>query len=400
MQKDKPMRTRSLSGRLIAVTLFAFVTAAGLAAQAATPLPTRKPVLQVNLKANEPYYLETLKGDIDRLETGLSALSPQKVKLSSKDKLNIIVDTIDMMLFRQYCDREGIKVADSDVAAQIAQYKAGLGQGATDAMVEASLRRNGVFTDTKSYVKQDLLFATYLKAKNSDELKAISQPSAADVLKAYDEMKFNLRRPTSYRFTMLVARTQGKSDAEKKKSEDLMRSIAGKLKANPADFDDYLVRGGLDAKAAGFQTMMNLVIAKTAESKKQYPGLYDAVFKLKEGEVSDLIVDEGGFSIARASLYLPEKQLGFDDVIEGLTSTKAAAANPSATVLALVVNEYQATKYGELQKSARDAINAKLRKEGRVTILVSNLADILEAPEIAALKALADKASGYSVVIQ
>jgi hypothetical protein len=213
-------------------------------------------------------------------------------------------------------------------------------------------------------------------------------------------MKFNLRRPTSYRFSMLVARTQGKSDADKKKAEDLMRSLAGKLKANPSDVDDYLVRGGLDAKGSGFQTMMNLVIAKTAESKKQYPGLYDAVFKLKEGEISDLIVDDTGFSIVRAGVYLPEKQLNFDDVIEGLTSTKAAAANPSATVLALVINEYQSTKYGELQKTSRDAIVAKLRKEGTITIAIANLSDMLEAPEIEALKALAVKGSGYSVVIQ
>jgi hypothetical protein len=43
-------------------------------------LPTRKPVLQVNLKGNEPYYLETFKADIDRLESGLNAMSVQKVK--------------------------------------------------------------------------------------------------------------------------------------------------------------------------------------------------------------------------------------------------------------------------------------------------------------------------------
>jgi len=393
------MRISSMSGRILAVMLLASLSAAGLAAQA-TPLPTRKPILQVNLKANEPYYLETFKGDIDRLESSLSSMSAQKAKLSSKDKLNIILDTIDQMLFRQYCDREGIKVSDADINAQIAQYKAGLGPGATDAMVEANMRRSGVFTDIRTYVKQDLLFATYLKAKNPDDLKAISQPSAEDVLKTYDEMKFNLRRPTSYRFSMLVARTQGKSDADKKKAEDLMRSLAGKLKANPSDFDDYLVRGGLDAKGSGFQTMMNLVIAKTAESKKQYPGLYDAVFKLKEGEISDLIVDDTGFSIVRAGVYLPEKQLNFDDVIEGLTSTKAAAANPSATVLALVINEYQSTKYGELQKTSRDAIVAKLRKEGTITIAIANLSDMLEAPEIEALKALAVKGSGYSVVIQ
>jgi hypothetical protein len=48
-------------------------------------------------------------------------------------------------------------------------------------------------------------------------MKAISQPSASDVLKTYDDMKFNLRSPSSYRFTMLIARDQGK---ERRRQEE------------------------------------------------------------------------------------------------------------------------------------------------------------------------------------
>jgi hypothetical protein len=397
------MRSLSLPSFALSVSLLAALAALGLpsraGAQAASPLPTRKPVLHVNLKANEPYYQETFKADIDRLESGLNAISTQSIKIGSKDKLNILLDTIDMMLFRQFCDREGIKVSDAEVANQLAQYKGSLGAGATDAMVEASLRRNGVFTDVKTYVKQDLLFTAYLRAKKADEVKAISQPSPADVLKAYEDMKFNLRRPNSYRFTMITAVTQGKSDADKKKAKDAMRAIADKLKTRATDFDDYLVRGAVDPKGAGYQTMMNLVIAKTAESKKQYPALSEAVFNLKEGEVSDLIEESSGFIIARAGAFLPEKQLVFDDLIEGLTNSKASQANPAATVLALVVNELQSTKYADLQKATRDAINAKLRKEGTITLSLGNLAGILDDPEIQALKALKGP-GGYNIVLQ
>ena len=193
----------------------------------------KRPVVQVNLKVNEPYYLDAYKADIDRIQSGINAVSAQGVKLQPKDKLGILLDQIDAMLFRQYCDGEGIKVCDADINSQIQQYKSSLGPGATDAMVDASLRRNGVFTDIKTYVKQDLLFTAYLKAKKADEVKAISNPSPADVLKAYDDMKFNLRRPTSYRFTMIRLSTQGKSDADKKKVGDTMRDIADKLKVNP-----------------------------------------------------------------------------------------------------------------------------------------------------------------------
>jgi hypothetical protein len=391
------MRTLSMTKTAIAMAMLAAIASSSLSAQAIA-LPTRKPVVQVNLKVNEPYYLETFKADIDRLETGLSAISTQPIKLASKDRYNILLDTIDMLLFRQYCDNAGIKVSDADVANQLAQYKASLGAGATDAMVESSLRRNGVFTDAKTYVKQDLLFTSYLRANRADELKAISNPNPADVLKDYDDMKFSLRRPTSYRFTMIRAVTQGKSDADKKKAGDAMRAMANQLKVNPSDFDDYLARGAIDPKGSGYQTVLNIVLAKTPESKSQYPELYDALFKLKEGEVSDLITDDTGFSVVRAGVLLPEKQLGFDDLIEGLTTAKAAQSNPSETVLSLVVYDLQASKYAALQKSARDAINAKLRHDGTITVTLANLAGLLDEPEMTKLKGL--KASGYNIVLQ
>jgi hypothetical protein len=392
------MSIRSLTRLGLAASILAFLSVASLAAEASTPLPTRKPLLQVNLKANEIYYADTYKADIDRLESGLNSVSTQKTSSSSKDKYNILINTIDMMLFRQFCDKEGIKVSDAEVNNQLAQYRTSLGAGATDAMVETSFKRQGIPYDMRTYIKDQLLLASYLKAKKADEMKAITQPSASDVIQGYEDMKFNLRRPTSYRFSMLLASTQGKSDADKKKAGDTMRAIAGKLKTNADDFDDYLAKGALDAKSAGYQAVIGLLIAKTAESKKQYPALYDAVFQLKEGQVSDLIEGDEGYSVVRASAYLPEKQLLLDDVIEGLTTTKAAATNPSATVLALVVNELQSTKYAALQKSARDSINVKLRKDGAITINLAALSEILEEPEIAAVKAL--KSSGYSIVLQ
>ena len=144
--------------------------------------------------------------------------------------------------------------------------------------------------------------------------------------------------------------------------------------------------------------MPNLVIAKTAESKKQYPNLSEAIFKLKEGEASDCIEEEQGYCVVRVSAYLPEKQLGLDDLIEGLTSTKAAAANPTATVMALVVNDYQSSKFSALQKSTHEEVSAKLRKEGTITVSLAGLNGILEQPEIDAVKAL--KGSGYTIILQ
>jgi hypothetical protein len=395
MQKETTMRINPVARIVLAAAFITALYAADLAAQASTSIPTRKMVLQVSLKANEQYFFDTFKADVDRKQQGFG----KQKTVSSKDKLNIILDTIDMILFRQYCEQQEVRVSDADVSNQLAQYKASLGPQVTDAMVEASLRRSGVFTDAKTYVKHDLLFGSYLKKKYPTDIAAIGQPSAAELLKAYDDMKFNLRRPSLYRFSMLLAPTQGKSEADKKKIGDAMRDIAAKLKEDPSGYDEYFVKGMLDPQGAGYQTMPYVVIAKTAESRTQYPNLYDKIFKLKEGEVSDVIEEGMGLCIARVSHYLPEKQLGLDDFIEGL-STKSATSNPSATVMALVVNEYQSSKYNELAQKVRNEINTKTRKDGKVTIFVSNLVGELDEPEMNALKALANKGSGYSVEIK
>jgi hypothetical protein len=392
------MSIRSVARLVFVLLLMAPTAALGFAVDSPTPLPSRSPVLTVNLKTNEVYYLDEYKADIDRLESGLSGISGQKVSLAAKDKLGILLDTVDWMLFRQYCESENIRVTDTEVTNQLAQYKTSLGPGTTDAMVEATLRRSGVFTDLNTNIRQSLLFNAYLRAKKTDEVKAIGAPSYMEVLNGYDDMKFNLRRPDSYRFSMLLARTQGKSDSEKKKASDTMHAIAAQLKADPASFDQYFVRGALDPVAADFETRPGLIIARTPESKKQYPALYDAIFDLKEGEVSDVVEEDVGYCIVRIGQYLAEKQLDLDDPIEGLTNTRAATVNPSALVMQLVVSELQNQKLAALQKSARDEINAKLRKDGNIIVSLTALSGLLAQPEIDRLKSLKD--SGYSIDVQ
>ena len=59
----------------------------------------------------------------------------------------------------------------------------------------------------------------------------------------------------------------------------------------------------------------------------------------------------------------------------------------------------QWVEHAALQKTTRDAINTKLRKEGNITINIANLADQLDAPEIAALKALAVKGKKNALLV-
>ena len=110
------MSIRSVARMVFVPSFITLTTALGFSADNTVPLPSRTPVLTVTLKTNEVYYLDEYKTDIDRLESGLSGISGQKISLASKDKLGILLDTVDWMLFRQYCESENIRVSDNEVS--------------------------------------------------------------------------------------------------------------------------------------------------------------------------------------------------------------------------------------------------------------------------------------------
>jgi hypothetical protein len=364
--------------------------AAPLAAQAAgskaTPLATRKIVAKVNLVASEMIYADELTAAVDELEKAAKGS-----KMSSKDRLNLLVQRIDYVLFRQFGDRESIKVGDADVASRLNDLKAQAGSGATDAYIQASLISQGIYIDSKSYVREDLVFSRYVMTKKQDELKAAGKYEVAEFQKAYDDMKYNLRRPDMLRFSMIFVNLQGKSEADKKKAADAMGAIAGQLKVNPARFDEFLIKGLVDPNA-GYVTAPTGTIYKTQDSKKQNPEIYDAAFGLKEGQVSDVVADASRICILRANDFLPEKQLGLTDSIDTLPASGSVgylqSVSSNATVLDLIAYELRSGKSEAFSKKVRDEIFADIRKKASIKITLASLDGFLDASEIDSLKAM------------
>jgi parvulin-like peptidyl-prolyl isomerase len=316
-----------------------------------------KPAATIKLIRQEVISVRQLKADVEKL---------QKVTNTTwtPDQIRIVLDNrINSMLFLQYCEREKISVSDTEVNNALTQMKASLGANATDADLEKALQSSGVFVEPKTYVKQRLLFENYIKLRRADDLKAaMVQPTADEILKAYDLAKSSLVQPDTMRVSVIYVDTRGSSDADAKKAKAVLDSVAAVLKTNPSKFDEYVLRAG---DAAGYKAIPSLYIEKTSQNRTLYGAdLFDAIFKLKAGEVSGVIQSPTGYRIVRANEFIAQKQLGLSDTIPG---------NENVTVQQYIAYQLMNDKQAKFLSDAEADLVAKIRKEATIKVFDENL---------------------------
>ena len=316
-----------------------------------------KPAATIKLIRQEVISVRQLKADVEKLQKVTNTIW-------TPDQIRIVLDNrINSMLFLQYCEREKISVSDTEVNNALTQMKASLGANATDADLEKALQSSGVFVEPKTYVKQRLLFENYIKLRRADDLKAaMVQPTADEILKAYDLAKSSLVQPDTMRVSVIYVDTRGSSDADAKKAKAVLDSVAAVLKTNPSKFDEYVLRAG---DAAGYKAIPSLYIEKTSQNRTLYGAdLFDAIFKLKAGEVSGVIQSPTGYRIVRANEFIAQKQLGLSDTIPG---------NENVTVQQYIAYQLMNDKQAKFLSDAEADLVAKIRKEATIKVFDENL---------------------------
>ncbi|HEY9055421.1 MAG TPA: peptidyl-prolyl cis-trans isomerase [Rectinemataceae bacterium] len=316
-----------------------------------------KPAATIKLSRQEVISVRQIRADVERLEKASG------LKFSFEQIKQVLEARVNSLLFVQFCEREKISVSDAEVNKALAQLKASLGAKATDADLENSLRASGVFVEPKVYVRQRLLFETYAEQRKADELKeALAPPTADEILKAYDLAKAALVRPDTMRVSILYVDTRGKSEADIKKGKETITSIGSALKLNPAKFDEYVLRSGA---ASGYLSIPSFYLEKTNQNKTVFGAeLFDAVFKLKPGEISPVIESPTGFRIVRSNEFLPQKQLGLSDLVPG---------NQSMTVQDFIAYQVAGEKEAKFMEKIETDLIQKLRSEASIKIFEENL---------------------------
>lgn len=316
-----------------------------------------KPAATIKLSRQEVISVRQLKGDVERLEKASQAkFTPEQIK-------QVLDARINSLLFVQFCEREKIVVSDNDLAKALSQMKSALGPTTTDADLEASLRASGVFVEPKVYIRQRLLFENYVTTKKSAEMRAaLTPPTADDILKAYDLARASLVRPDTMRVSILYADNRAKSDADVKKQKEIIQGIASALRINPAKFDEYMLRAG---DAAGYKSIPSLYLEKTAQNKTIFGAeLFDAVFKLKTGDISPMVESPTGYRIVRANEFLPQKQLGLSDTVPG---------NQNITIQEFLMYQLAEEKEVRFMDSLESELIKKLRTEASIRVFEENL---------------------------
>lgn len=339
--------------RSIAAVLFALAGFSALAAQTTID----KPAATIKLSKQEVISVRQIKTDVERLEKSAG------VKFTPEQITQVLDARINSMLFLQFCEKEKISVSDADVAKGVETMKASLGTGTTDAQLESSLRAGGVFVEPKVYVKQRLLFETYVQTKKSAELKNANVAATPDdILKAYDLAKASLVRPDTMRISVLYVDTRGKSDADAAKSKETLQAIASALKVNPSKFDEYVLRA---SEQAGYKAFPSLYLEKTSQNKTLFgAAFFDTAFKLKAGDISGMIETPTGYRIVRANEFLPQKQLGLSDPVPG---------NPNMTVQQFLSYQITSEKQADFLDNLETELIQKLRKDATIKIFTENL---------------------------
>ncbi|HET7839277.1 MAG TPA: peptidyl-prolyl cis-trans isomerase [Rectinemataceae bacterium] len=316
-----------------------------------------KPAATVKLIKLEVYSVRQFKADVDKVEAAIGR------KLDPATRRQMLDSQLNALLFKQYCDREKILVTDADVNSGIAEMKQQVGPNADDAQLEAAMRSQGIFNDPKTYVRQQLLLSRFLQAKKADELKALKSPTPDEILKAYDLQKSALVRPDTDRVSILYIDLRGKSDAEKKKSSDTFRAVVAQLKSNSAKFDELMLKAA--DPQAGYKATVSLMVEKTPQAQNLYGNeFFDAVFKLKVGEISPLIENAAGLQVVRLNEALPQKQLTLSDPVPG---------QANATVQDYIAYNLTMKTRTEFLQKVQDDLLAQLRKEATIKIFDENL---------------------------
>jgi len=314
---------------------------------------TKPPVAEVKLIKNQVIDFNQFKSEVTKIEAAIGR------KMTIDERKQYLNSKIDTLLFFQYCERERIFVQDSEITAEIAKAKASVGglAGSDDAHFEDFLRSQGIFADAKTYYRQQLLFRSYVTQRKAKEYAAIPAPSSDEIFKAYDVAKSSLVRPDTARISVIFVDFKNASPDAKARATDAIRQVAAQIKANSGRFDELMVKA-FD-QGSGYKGGASVLVAKTAQSETVYGSLFiDKVFKLKTGEVSDLIEGPTGMQIVRLNEFLPYKQLTFSDTVPG----------QQGTVLELVAQKIAAEKEAAFVDQVDKALVAELRKSATVTI--------------------------------
>ncbi|MCX7031124.1 MAG: peptidylprolyl isomerase [Spirochaetes bacterium] len=339
-------------------------TAVALPAQTIT---TSKQVATVKLIRMENITVSQLKPQVDALEKTYSKTT------TAEDRLKVLDGLINRSLLEQAAERDRIFVSDSELKAKINEYKKvaaqqrGLARELTDAELRTLINSSGLTWDAFTrQLQYGILVSSYARAKRKADIEAVKSPTDQECRNYYDANTKSffvddyIHTRQIYLDTRAMA-TKGDRDKAARRAEDILRE----LKAG-ASFADLAAKYSEDTSTKfkggdmGWLPRDNTTLLQTLGKT-----FWDALFRLKPGEVSSVLTSNIGLHIVECDEVIAAHLVGFNDKVPPLYQN---------TVKEFIRANLLAARQQEALYRALDDILKDLRKQAEVRIFESSLA--------------------------
>lgn len=278
--------------------------------------------------------------------------------LTQDEKQEFLYSMIDDLLFLQMCERDNIRVSDAEVTAYINQVKSQLGTNVTDQQFESYLVSQGLtLAELRVMYRKQLLLQKWISTAKAAEIAALKPVSAQEVLEAYELYKARLVRPDTARIAFVFFEFKERTEAERRRGAELMRSLSDRVTRGQESFDSIRLR----AAQGGYQANPSAVyFAKNDDSLQVFGKLFfDTVFSLKDGEVSAPFETANGWWLVRRIEFFPQKQLELSDPLT-LGQTGSVQDYLSMQLAQQRQNEFLSRILAELSRSLRSQADIKI----------------------------------------
>lgn len=325
-----------------------------------------KPAATVKLTRSEVVTVSQLQKQIAPIE------AQSKTTLTIDQRRQVLDGLIARVLIQQAAERDKVFVSDAELNGKLAEYRKAqsqalnLGRDLTDVEFQQLVKNSGAnWDDWLKNFKYNLLLNDYALFKNKNLGSSIAPVTDQDVQDFYDANKssYFIDDIVTLRHIFIDTRqltTQADKDKAAKRADDILKE----LKAG-AQFSDLVMKYSDDTQSKYNGGVFGSLLRSDAQHRQLYgTSFYDAVFKLKKGDVSGVVQSNLGYHIVQVTDRFDAKLLGLDD--------KVPPTNKN-TVREIIKSSITVQRQTDAIQAALVQIVADLKKTAEIKVFDANL---------------------------
>ena len=292
---------------------------------------------------------------------------------TAEQKRAVLNTLINEILINQAAARDLVTVAEEEVSERLALVKktgglfSQLNRELTDTELRSAVLQAYGMTleEYRSELRKVMLMQKYVVQQKKSLFENIPSPTDEEVEEYYDENKTAFVSPDIVRLRHIFIDTRNltnKDDREKasERAQQIYREYQ-----NGGKFDDLVVKYS-DDQASRYQGGEFGYLRRDDTARKQLLGkeFFDAPFKMKVNDVSEVLKSNIGYHIIRVTEYYPFQLLGLESTIPPQNAT-TVRENIRASL-------YQRVQTEVFNQASADVL-AELRKQAEIKIFDDNL---------------------------